>query len=724
MNQSCASPQLGRQSLDLRDLVKESMYREFRGLSVKVTTREEAASPAVKPKDSPRPSQLSKSVIGSYGVGIKGKQNVPVDLKESLRVLAKLGEAPSYFNEARELPRSSYEAKDGPLPSIPKDAPRFSYDGRETNHFESRDTFQCNPKLKDLPRLSLDSREGSRQGPNSDSRSNSVLRNFQKGNDNFKDNVKNLQQISESHKRPPSVVAKLMGLEALPDSKSVNDNHMGLIRNCPIQDYDIFSRSPKTPDLSRPIQMPYSPKSSWKEPTSPRWRNPDSVMKPISSSRFPIEPAPWRQQDGSRGSLKLASRNIKTPARAPNSFPSLYSEIEKRFKDLEFKQSGKDLRALKQILEAMQAKGLLETRREEQPSIGIKNDEPKYTSFDQKVRMASQRKPPNDHVSAATVGTANSQRSFDSPIVIMKPAKLVEKSSIPASSVISIDGFCSSPKPGGNFADNRKDSVNSQTVKVKTPKNGYRDHVTSSIDRRNNVRNSKASQIPTRPSQLLKENTSSSVKGSGSVSPRLQQKKLELEKRSQQPSPSSELSKSRRQYHKQLTESSSPGGKRRPKSYYLPQSDDQLSEISSQSRNLSYQGDEISVHSDSNMEVSSTEQSTEISGSQSPSMKAAECPSSCSVKKVGALDHFFFIYPFNHPDHHLVYHVLWFWLQKSSPRLAEDVPVAELATIAPEQPSPVSVLDASVYRDDEPSPVKQMSTILKGKLLQFWEFSA
>ena len=647
MNQLCASSQLERPSLDLRDLVKDSMYREIQGISVKTTTREEAVGHAVKPKDSPRPSQPPKSMDGSYGAGIKGKQNEPVDLKESLRVLAKLREAPWYFNEATELPRSSYEARDGPVLSIPKDARRFSYDGREINRlsFESRDTFKCNPKLKELPRLSLDSREGSMRGSNSDSRSHSILRNWPKGNGNSTDNAPNLQHISESQKRPPSVVAKLMGLEALPDSTSAHEGKMEFIRPCPIQDCDPFSKSPKTPDLSMPIQMSYSPRSSWKEPTSPRWRNPDSVMKPIPSSRFPIEPAPWRQQDGSRGSLKLASRNIKGTARAPNSFPSVYIEIEKRLKDLEFKQSGKDLRALKQILETMQAKGLLETEREEQPSnFGSKKDESKYTSFDQKVRLASQRKPQNDPVCAPTAGRTNSRRNFESPIVIMKPVKLVEKSSIPASSVISIDGFSSFHKPrGGNFADNRKDSVNSRTTKVLTPKNSCRDHVTSSIDNRSNVRNSRLVQTPTRPQQLPKENTSSSVKTSGSVSPRLQQKKLELEKRSRPPTPSSELSKSRRQSHKQPAEASSPGGKRRPKSPNLQQSDDQLSEISSESRNLIYQGDDVSVHSDSIMEVTSTEQSTEINGSQSPSMKAAKCPTSGSMKKVGAFDPFLFI---------------------------------------------------------------------------------
>lgn len=47
---------------------------------------------------------------------------------------------------------------------------------------------------------------------------------------------------------------------------------------------------------------------------------------------------------------------------------------------------------------------------------------------------------------------------------------------------------------------------------------------------------------------------------------------------------------------------------------------------------------------------------------------------------------------------------------------------AELATISPEHPSPVSVLDTSVYRDDAPSPVKQTPAALKGKFLLFENF--
>ncbi|KAL6995229.1 hypothetical protein U1Q18_005364 [Sarracenia purpurea var. burkii] len=81
-------------------------------------------------KSSPRPLQLSRSVDGSCS----GKKTLPYDLKESLRVLAKLREAPWYFNDAGERSRSSCESKEGSLfSSAARDAPRFSYDGREQN---------------------------------------------------------------------------------------------------------------------------------------------------------------------------------------------------------------------------------------------------------------------------------------------------------------------------------------------------------------------------------------------------------------------------------------------------------------------------------------------------------------------------------------------------------------------------------------------------------------
>ncbi|KAM6593827.1 hypothetical protein CsatA_001530 [Cannabis sativa] len=687
-NQSSTSPRLGRQSLDLRDVVKDSMYREARGLSVRTATKEEAAgSHGVEHRDSPRPSLLSKHVDESNGVGISRKRNTPVDLNESLKVLAKLREAPWYYNDSREDPRSSNKSKDGSWHSASKDARRFSCDGRETNRlsFESRDSFKSTAKLKESPRLSLDSRECSVRGSNFDSKLHNLSK-IAKSSRMLNDKDPCLPESSGSQNRPHSVVAKLMGLDALPDSTSAGDAQLGLIKTFLTKDGDSSTRSLTTNNLSRPIGVSNSPRNLQKEPASPQWKNGDFVMKPISSSRFPIEPAPWKMQDGNKSSQKTSSRPVKVPARTSNSFPSVYSEIEKRLKDLEFKQSGKDLRALKQILEAMQSKGLLDTRKEEQDSNYGAEGHHENVSHNVNQRSADQRYSQSTHLNGSSHRGPGSSRSFESPIVIMKPAKLVEKSVTSTSSVVSVDGLSEINKSrNGEAVDGKKVPNNNRTA----PKVNRRDAVVTSVDKRGSARNTKSAQ--SRSQQLSIENAAPSVKSSASVSPR-PQKKLEMERRSRPPTPPSNSNKPRRQTNKQSTDSGSPGGRARPKYHNSQQCDDQLSEISNESKSLSCQGDNISLHSEDNtlldlktdVEVTSVLLSTDMNCSLSPSMKVAKYLESGSMQK------------------------------KATPRLDEEDSFAELATVAPEHPSPVSVLDTSAYKDDAPSPVRQITSVLKG----------
>lgn len=55
-------------------------------------------------------------------------------------------------------------------------------------------------------------------------------------------------------------------------------------------------------------------------------------------------------------------------------------------------------------------------------------------------------------------------------------------------------------------------------------------------------------------------------------------------------------------------------------------------------------------------------------------------------------------------------------LQKSSHSLNKDVSAVELATVAPEQPSLISVQDASFYQEGmPPSPVGKTSNAYKGE---------
>jgi len=642
MNQPTISPRFGRHSLDLRDVVKDSMYRDPRGPSGKSTAKEQSTIHAMKHRDSPRPLQMSKYVDRSCGVEIDEKQSVPIDLKESIRVLSKLRDAPWHYAEtARENPRSSQEVKDGHWHSISKDAPWLAYDGRETSRlsFESRETIRSAPKLKEFPRHSLDSKEGSWRTYSSEAKPNHLSRNSYGATSISNEKFSSPQQSSSSSQsRPPSVVAKLMGLEAIPDSSFAGDTQPGSTEPFSAQDNSQFPKASKN-GFIRPLRVSNSPKISLKDPTSPRRKNSEVVMKPVSSSKFPLEPAPWKQQyDANRNSQKQSLRTTKAPLRTLDSSPSVYSEIEKRLKDLEFKQSGRDLRALKQILEAMQEKGLLESRKDEQVPNGVggRSDyEPKATNLNQNLRSVKQQNPQRNNFLSSTIKGNDSARAFDSPIVIMKPAKLVEKSEISASSAIPMGGFSGS--------NNRNNISYTPIAKEQSSKNIRRDGSPVSIDKKTSItKPTRSPQSQSRSQQFPRENNQSSVKNSGSVSPRLQQKKLELEKRSRVSTPPpSDSNKFRRQSGKKAaSESVSPGRKVHHKILNSQHSEEQLSEISNESRNFC-QGDEISLQSDSitfdsklDIEVTSSLRSSEIDDSQSPSLKAIKQLISETVQKV------------------------------------------------------------------------------------------
>ncbi|KAK1407358.1 hypothetical protein QVD17_38972 [Tagetes erecta] len=573
--QSCGS----RLSVDLRDVVKDSMNRH------KSTSKDEAHDHAV-------------------------------NYRESLDALAKFQESNWYNNEPRELSRSkSYQIRDGPSFSVPKDCPRFSYDGRETNRlsFQSREISKTTgtKQTEELPRLSLDSRESSTRS----------LRNPKS------DDVSTANQ-GMIQSRPPSVVAKLMGLEDLPDSASVKQKEpsLGPIRTSRVEDINLLSKSLKPIDLLGPVKMHSSSRNSPREPTSPLWRNPD--MKPIS--KFPLEPAPWKQRDGSRSPQRPVSRASRSPTKIHSSFSSVYSEVDKRLKDLEFTQSGKDLRALKQILEAMQS---IESRKQGSPTM-VKRPVASHNE-----RFLDRQNPRG----------SDNLRAYESPIVIMKPAKLVERS--------------------GNLVeefptDDRKTPTNY------IPKSTRRENIVSINEGKSGGRHTRnAVNAPglNKQQQLAKENATTSGKSTGSISPRLLQKRPEVERRSRPPTPPSDSSKLRKQSAKQVSESSSPGGRRRSKHSNIQQHDGQHHEVNGDSKKLSYKETQASHEV-----VTTPEFFKEIDNRQSPS----------SIQ------------------------------EKSTLLLRED------ESLDPEYASPISVLDNGVYIDGSPSPVKHTLKTLKDDATQ------
>ncbi|XP_077222728.1 protein LONGIFOLIA 1-like isoform X2 [Tasmannia lanceolata] len=654
------SARSGWRSLDIRDIVKDSIYRETHGLSVKTPSRDESVNHVSKHRDSPRPMHLN----------------------ESVRVLAKLQKAPWYFSEDRELSRSSCEAKDASLYPGSKDAPRFSYDGRELprSSFDSRDTYKSTAKLRELPRLSLDSRERSMRSSNLDSKPSPIMKDLRRSTNSNQKNSNygalNPQELG-SYKQSPSVVAKLMGLEPLPNSQS------------------------KLTEESKQDRTSRSPRSSLKDPVSPQLKNPHSATKPSRS----IETAPWRQQDSGRSTQKTSLRNREARVRSPSP-QSVYIEIEKRLKEFGFQQSNKDLRALKQTLDPLQAKGLSETNKGKDQAFHIlvqKNSSNHVKTVPgQNLRSANKRNPPNNHSISAPIKGNSSPRAFESPIVIMKPGKFIDRSSIPASSVIPFDDLSGLHKLRTvDFGNGKKVLVNNHVSKDTTPKLSPKEPANRILTRTEESSSPKprswSMQSSSRTQQLPIENSKSQAKSSGSLSPRMPPRKPESEKRSPPPIPLTDSSKPRRQSVRQQTELGSPGGKRRLRSTHVQPIDDQSTDISSETRNISHQGDEFSLQSDSNvtltsqtdMEVTSAYRSSELNcvffeqGGQSPSCKVAN-------NAVSSLSH------------------------KSLSSFSEDGLSPEFTMVAPEQPSPVSVLDASFYRDDlPPSPVKTISSAFK-----------
>lgn len=557
----------GRQSPDFRDVVKDSMHREARSLSVKTVTKVEGKVHVMKHIDSPRPFQQSNCGKPSDG---------------TRHVTAKF----------REAPHNSKED----LKHAPRDHPRFSYDERD-----SREAIRSSIRLKDIPRLSLDSREQSFRSSASESRSNFLL---------------------GDHKRSSSVVAKLMGLEALPNPIPSNEIETVIPKSFSAK--DSVSVSTKTAEKSKNNQVMRYPQIKEKDFGSPRMKSTNLVMRAASPSRLPLEPAPWRQPEASRTSHKSSARNtdVELSIKSPKIPASVYGEMEKRITELEFRKSGKDLRALKQILEAMQkTRARLEVQTEEQ------------ADSDANLEVVPKRQQCN----------------------------------------------LLSPTIKGTRPPKREDTADKKTWKDVTPRvKNFREsgwHLPSP-DKKTKEGTSRAVQNQTLLQQ--KEGSYPALgKNSGTVSPRPLQKK----KQSSPTNTSPEFSRVRRQSIKQSKETGSSKRRLQAKPNNLLRIDEELSDISSSTRNFSEQGDASSVQSESNNSLSSRAEGEVTSRNLSFRVNAKRLEDSKD--------------------------------KSNMMRLHEDRPMAELAISTIEQPSPVSVLDATFYEEDSPSPVKKKTTAFR-----------
>ncbi|XP_051120990.1 protein LONGIFOLIA 1-like [Andrographis paniculata] len=281
------------QSLDLRDIVKDSMYREARGMSIKHLDTDEIRGTAMKHIDSPRPLQKFKTGNPKAKGYERSTQALVKDREKSMQEKLAL--------------------------------PCFSYDGKE-----SREKLKQDMKHKELTRLSVDSKSSSLKSSACESKLNFP------GQDQHME-IKSLiqpllsNQESVSQHRSSSIVARLMGLETLQQTIPSEGRWQ-----------------------SRQSQDTYSP-CGHSGTSSTRLPNANNERKLTASSKLPVEQV-RKLQNVRKGSQPMSTPITKATS-ASHLSSSVYGEIEKCIKELQFKQPGTDLRALQQILEAIDKKG-------------------------------------------------------------------------------------------------------------------------------------------------------------------------------------------------------------------------------------------------------------------------------------------------------------------------------------------------------------------------------
>ncbi|XP_074562191.1 uncharacterized protein LOC141818636 isoform X2 [Curcuma longa] len=323
--------------------------RRSSDFTVKTSSDGKVKNHAYEHQDSPRPSFYTAD-------------NMPANLSEAIRVLIELKKAPWSFADG--------EAKDASFAQILQKSPRFSCDERELSNSSA--------KFREPRRLSLDSRQCSRRSTSAIvSKTSLTLEDLDKANSSpCRNRASNLLQDLSSQKRHHGVVAKLMGIEDMPELYS--PAQAAVIKRNMTAKNDQVSQSNR------------SRETIVAKPTEDRHH---LLLK--QTSRILNDAAPWVQQDRSR----TANR----------------TKIGSSHKEM----SGKDLKVFKHMVDAIRA----------QSQRLPKNTTPKGNN--QSVRSSKVRKWPTK--------AGDNPKSFKPPIVIMKPSKTINMADASSHSIIQLE---------------------------------------------------------------------------------------------------------------------------------------------------------------------------------------------------------------------------------------------------------------------------------------------
>ncbi|BBM99743.1 hypothetical protein MPTK1_1g23520 [Marchantia polymorpha subsp. ruderalis] len=422
---------MSRSSLDIKDIVRASFLRERARTSV---DRESSQRSSVEPREreSPRFGSLKLKDpprLSMDGRGGEGRAETPrslssprlsVRLKEAVRAAVEgRGEHLRSSSESsevlggsvprsRDTPRSSSESRLlvelRESPRLSRDAPRYSCDGRDVLRLSvdsSKDTLRAAAqRARDSPRLSVDGRGSPRLSrelvSSGHAKEAAVVNSSQL--QSLRSEIDGRDQLAaEQRRRVPSLVARLMGLEDLPD-----DQHSTLLSTTP----------PKKPSKESKILkglLQYTPLTEIKPTTERRPVDLHNVdfykSRPLKSPSENAASHPsagsqtvWKANQEPLGHLKLSPRQLGVEA-MPSAFkqqetreigalrhkvvqtipkqlteavltvlkhsddskrmPMSYADMENRLRQLRLRSSLQEHKTLRQILEAMQMKGLL-----------------------------------------------------------------------------------------------------------------------------------------------------------------------------------------------------------------------------------------------------------------------------------------------------------------------------------------------------------------------------
>ncbi|GMJ09095.1 hypothetical protein HRI_004578700 [Hibiscus trionum] len=209
---------------------------------------------------------------------------------------------------------------------------------------------------KDAPRLSLDSRavvdaKGSLKPR--EIRTNASILSANRCESNREEDE---EDDNEKQRRSPSVIARLMGLELLPDSNPEQDRKVELRRSASeARGRDLFQHR-----FIDGVDFKSGGVSSNVVRENGAKRDRVSINRSESLRNARAEPvqAPARGMDRRRCFYESADF---FPVRKQT--VSIYGEIEKRLTIRRIDEPSKDVETLKQILEALQLKGLLHTKK-------------------------------------------------------------------------------------------------------------------------------------------------------------------------------------------------------------------------------------------------------------------------------------------------------------------------------------------------------------------------